>query len=178
MYITRLHLFLIDTSKAYHLVSFHSTEEMWPFILSRIVTMDKTIIASKSDVLSILHDPHQVIAQNAMFVSIVQDPSDPSWYTLNERLPLIGSWTIPTTIKTQWKETADGCDIEVYANLWTRCSNKFRVDTKESSEGTVLLTEKVVVKGLFIFMPYIVSTLVKGHRAFMDTLAAKLENRN
>jgi len=148
---------------------------MWPFILTRTLTLEKPIVASKSDVLSILHDPQKVLANNAMAVSVVQDASDPSWYTVTDRLPLIGSWATHTTIRSRWTKTPDGCDVEVYANLWTRLSNELRVRELEGSEGTVLYYEKVIVKGLFLFMPYIGSTIVKGHRDFMNTLAAKLE---
>jgi hypothetical protein len=167
---------------------------MWPFILTRTLTLEKPIVASKSDVLSILHDPQRVLANNAMAVSVVQDASDPSWYTVTDRLPLIGLWTTHTTIRTRWTKTPDGCDVEVYANLWTRLDNQLRVRELESSEGTALYHEKVVVKvharnpftslpsifmiyqALFLFMPYIASTIVKGHRDFMDNLAAKLES--
>ncbi|KAF8807460.1 S-adenosyl-L-methionine-dependent methyltransferase [Phlegmacium glaucopus] len=149
---------------------------MWPFILTRIVTTEKTIAAPKSDVLRILHNPHEVLANNAMVVSVVQDTSDPSRYTITDRVPLIGSWATHTTIKTQWKKTTDGCDIEVYASLWTRLKNELRVRELDAEGNTVLLFEKVVVKGLFIFIPFIVSTTTKGHRDFMDTLAMKLES--
>ena len=121
-------------------------EEMWPFILTRTLTFEKPIVASKSDVLSILHDPQKVLANNAMIVSVVQDASDPSWYTVTERLPLIGSWATHTTIRSRWTKTPDGCNVEVYANLWTRASNELRVRELGSSEGTVLFYEKVVVK--------------------------------
>jgi hypothetical protein len=108
--------------------------------------MEKPIVASRSDVLSILHDPKQVLANNAMAVSVVQDASDPSLYTVTERLPLIGSWGTHTTIKSRWTKTTDGCDIEVYASLWTRLSNELGVRELDSPEGTVLYYERVVVK--------------------------------
>jgi len=149
---------------------------MWPLILTRTLTLEKPIVASKSDVLSILQDPKRVLANNDMAVSVVQDASDPSLYTVTDRLPLIGSWSTHTTIKSRWTETTDGCDVEVYANLWTRLHNELRVRELDSPEGTVLYYEKVVVKGLFLFMPYIVSTIIKGHRDAANVLAAKLEN--
>lgn len=133
-----------------------------------------------------------------MAVSVVQDASDPSLYTVTDRLPLIGSWSTHTTVKSRWTKTADGCDVEVYANLWTRASNELRVRELDSSEGTVVYYERVVVKvqcrtlllvsklasmftishwqGLFLFMPYIVSTLIKGHTDAANVLAAKLES--
>ena len=119
---------------------------MWPFILTRTLTLEKPIVAKKSDVLSILHDPKQVLDINAMAVSVVQDASDLSLYTVTDRLPLIGSWTTHTTFKSRWTKTTDGCDIEVYANLWTRSTNELRVRELDSPEGTVLYYEKVVVK--------------------------------
>jgi hypothetical protein len=119
---------------------------MWPFILTRTLTSEKHIVASKSDVLSILHDPQKVLAHNDMAVSVVQHPSEPSWYTITDRLPLIGSWATHTTTRTRWTTTPDGCDVEVYANLWTRVDNELRVRDLESSEGTVVYYEKVVVK--------------------------------
>jgi hypothetical protein len=119
---------------------------MWPFILTRTLTSEKPIVASKSDVLSILHDPKRVLANNDMAVSVVQDASNPSLYTVTERLPLIGSWATHTTIKSRWTKTTDGCDVEVYANLWTRLSNELRVRELDSPEGTVLYYERVVVK--------------------------------
>lgn len=165
---------------------------MWPFILTRTLTMEKPIVASKSDVLSILHDPKRVLANNAMAVSVVQDASDPSLYTITDRLPLIGSWGTHTTIKSRWTKTTNGCDVEVYANLWTRVSNELGVRELDSPEGTVLYYEKVVVKvqyvepfylsmftisqGLFLLMPYIVSTIIKGHADAANVLAAKLES--
>jgi len=117
-----------------------------------------------------------MLANNAMAVSVVQDASDPSLYTVTERLPLIGSWTTHTTAKSRWTKTTDGSDIEVYANLGTRLSNELRVRELDSPEGTVLYHERVVVKALFLFMPYIVSTIIKGHNDAVNALAAKLEN--
>jgi len=142
--------------------------------------MEKPIVASKSDVLSILHDPKRVLANNAMAVSVVQDASDPSLYTITDRLPLIGSWGTHTTIKSRWTKTTDGCDVEVYANLWTRLSNQLGVRELDSPEpeGTVLYYERVVVKGLFLFMPFIVSTIIKGHADAANVLAAKLESKD
>ena len=119
---------------------------MWPFILTRTVELEKTIVASKTDVLAILQNPDQLYAQNVMIMSVVQDASDPSWYTITDRLPLIGSWATHTTVRTQFIKTTDGCDTEVHANLWTRTSGQLRVRELESSEGTVLLSEKTVVK--------------------------------
>jgi len=135
---------------------------MWPFILTRTIWTEKTIVAPKSDVLKILHNPHQVVAHNAMVVNIVQDASDPSWYTITDRLPLIGPWFTYTTIRTQWKKTTDGCDVEVYASLFTRLKNELRVrelDGEESSGGgTVLLYEKVIVK-VHIKHPFIFTSI-------------------
>lgn len=119
---------------------------MWPFILTRTLSLEKPIVASKRDVLSFLHDPKRVLDNNAMAVSVVQDASDPSLYTVTDRLPLIGSWSTHTTIKSRWTKTTDGCDVEVYANLWTRLSNELRVRELDSTEGTVLYYERVVVK--------------------------------
>lgn len=119
---------------------------MWPFILTRTIITEKAIAAPKNDLLKILHDPQKVLAHNAMVVSVVQDASDPSWYTVTDRLSLIGSWTTHTTARSQWKETADGCDIEVYADLWTRSKVELRAREVESSEGSVLFYEKVVIK--------------------------------
>jgi len=152
---------------------------MWPFILTHTITLEKAIAASRSDVLKILHDPQQVLANNPMVVSVVQDNSEPSWYTVTERIPLVGSWATHTRFRTQWMQSTDGCDVEVHAALWTRLKNELRVrelNAEESSEGTVLLHEQVVVQGLFLFFPFIVSTMVKGHRNFMNTLANKMEN--
>jgi len=149
---------------------------MWPFILTRTIITERPILASKNDLLKILHDPQQVLAHNAMVVSVVQDASDPSWYTVTDRLSVIGSWTTHTTARSKWTETTDGCDIEVYADLWTRSKVEIRVREVESSEGTVLFHERVVVKGLFIFIPFIVSTIIKGHREYMDAIAANLES--
>ena len=173
----------------------YTYREMWPFILTRTLTLEKTIVASKSDVLNILHDPKRVLDNNDMAVSVVQDASDPSLYTVTDRLPLIGSWTTHTTIKSRWTKTTDGCDVEVYANLWTRVFNELRVRELDSAEGTVLYYERVVVKvqslsndsnplesmftisqGLFLFMPYITSTIIKGHTDAANALAAKLES--
>ena len=119
---------------------------MWPFILTRTLTLEKPIVAAKSDVLNILHNPKLVLDNNDMAVSVVQDDSDPSLYTVTDRLPLIGSWTTHTTIKSRWTKTTDGCDVEVYANLWTRLFNELRVRELDSAEGTVLYYERVVVK--------------------------------
>ena len=80
-----------------------------------------------------------------MAVSVVQDASDPSCYTITDRLPLIGSLATHTTFRSRWTKTPDGCDIEIYASLGTRLSNKLRVRESESSEGIVLY-ETVVVK--------------------------------
>jgi len=148
---------------------------MWPFILTRTLTFEKPIIASKSDVLNFLQDPKRVLDNNDKAVSVVQDASDPSLYTVTERLPLIGSWSTHTRFKSRWTKTTDGCDVEVYANLWTRGFNEMRVRELDSPEGTVLYYERVVIKGLFLFMPFITSTIIKVHSDAANALAAKLE---
>ena len=119
---------------------------MWPFILTRTITLEKTIAASRSDVLKILHDPQQVLANNPMVVSVVQDNSEPSWYTVTERIPLVGSWATHTKFRTQWMQSMDGCDVEVHAALWTRLKNEMRVRELNAEEGSVLLHEQVVVQ--------------------------------
>jgi hypothetical protein len=119
---------------------------MWPFILTRTLTLEKSIIASKSDVLNFLHDPYRVIANNAVMVSFVQDASDPSLYIVTERLPLIGSWATHTKFKSRWTKLTNGCDVEVYANFGTRLSNELRVRELDSREGTVVYYERVVAK--------------------------------
>jgi len=153
---------------------------MWPFILTRTLSSEKTIVASRSDVLKILHDPQQVLAHNPMVVSVVQDASNPSCYTITDRIPLVGSWAIHSTFKSKWKKVTDGCDVEVDAGLYTRLKNELRVrelnEGESSLEGTVLYFEKVEVQALFFSLPFVLSTIVKGHRDFMNTLAEKLEN--
>jgi hypothetical protein len=140
---------------------------MWPFILTRTLTLEKPIVASKSDVLNILHDPKRVLDNNNMAVSVVQDASDPSLYTVTDRLSLIGSWAIHTKFKTRWTKTADGCDVEVYANLWTRLFNEMRVRELDSSEGTVLYYERVVVK---VQCRFIVEPLLVDVHNFSGTI--------
>jgi hypothetical protein len=51
----------------------------------------------------------------------------------------------------------DGCDVEVYANLWTRGFNEMRVRELDSPEGTVLYYERVVIK---VHCRFIVESLV------------------
>ena len=116
---------------------------MWPFILTRTLTLEKPIVASKHDVLNFLHDPDRVIGNNAVMVSFVQDSS---LYTVTERLPLVGPWAARTKLRSRWTKMTDGCDVEVHGNLGTRISNELRVLELISPEGTVLYYERMVVK--------------------------------
>jgi hypothetical protein len=65
---------------------------MWPFILTRSVTLQRKIQASKEEVLGIVQDPDEALRLSPLVFSVIRDDKDPAWYTVTERLPILGGF--------------------------------------------------------------------------------------
>ncbi|KDR85050.1 hypothetical protein GALMADRAFT_314814 [Galerina marginata CBS 339.88] len=163
---------------------------MWPFFPTRSVFLSKTIPVSRSHLLSILHDPEQVLRVSPLFISLIPDPpKDPSsdspttgkaqWYTITERLPMLGGlYESSTTFRCRYERTEDGYDAEVLAGAGTHLMNEARVRDADGEGEGVVFEEKLVVTGLFFLMPYIVSTMTTAHIAALDIIAEKALQKN
>jgi len=57
---------------------------MWPFILTRSVTLQRKIQASKAEVLSIVQDPDEALRLSPLVFSVIRDDKDPAWYNHRE----------------------------------------------------------------------------------------------
>ena len=68
-------------------LSFFHLILMWPFILTRTVTLQRKIQASKAEVLAIIQNPDEALRLSPLQLSVVQDDKDPAWYTITDRLP-------------------------------------------------------------------------------------------
>jgi len=146
---------------------------MWPFILTRSVTLHKNIQASKAEALSVIQDPEEILRLNSLATSVVQDDKDPAWYTVTERLPILGGlFESSTKYRCRWEKVEGGADADVYAAAGVRLKNEMRV--LDSEEGGVEYREVVVVKSPFFLMPYTVSTMTKAHTTNLDLIADRV----
>jgi hypothetical protein len=118
---------------------------MWPFILTRSVTLQRKIQASKAEVLGIVQNPDEVLGLSPLVLSVIQDDKDPAWYTITERLPILGGlYESSTTFRCKWEKVENGVDVEVFAGMGTHLKNEMRV--LDSEEGEVKFQEVVVMK--------------------------------
>jgi len=116
---------------------------------SRTVHVSKTISASKEKVLEFVQDPEKVLHINPLIYSFVQDTQDPSWYTIKEKLPVLGGLIeSSTTFRCKWEQVEHGNNVDVEAGLGTRLRNEMRVSEDSDKAGSCVLAEKVVVKVL------------------------------
>ncbi|KAF8168043.1 hypothetical protein B0H34DRAFT_792700 [Crassisporium funariophilum] len=121
---------------------------MWSLYPTRSLSLHKRISCSTSDVLAVLHDPDQMLRLSPLVFSVVQDPSDTSWYTISERLPqgLLGVWDTQTTFRCRLTRLSDGVGSEVHAGAGTRLKSEMTVKDAEDAEGIVVFSEKLVVQ--------------------------------
>ena len=118
---------------------------MWPFVLTQSVTLQRKFQASKAEVLAIIQDPDEALLLSPLLLSIIQDDNDPAWYTMTERLPILGGlYESSTTFRCRWEKVEGGADLEVVAVGGTEMKNEMRV--LDSEEGEVEFQETVVVK--------------------------------
>jgi len=120
---------------------------MWPFILTRSINLQRKIKASKAEVLSIVQDPDEVLRLGPLVFSVIRDDKDPAWYTITDRLPILGGlYESTTTFQCKWANVEDGADVEVFAGVGTHMQNKMRVVDTDSEEEEVEFQEILVVQ--------------------------------
>lgn len=120
---------------------------MWPFILTRNASFSKEIPTSKAELLKMVHDPELAVRLSPLFKSITQDPQDPKWYTITERLPLLGGLLeSSTTFRVCWNNTEDGRSVEVFARVWTHMINDIVVKDSEENPEHSVFTETVILQ--------------------------------
>ena len=118
---------------------------MWPLFSTRTVLVSRIIPASKEDVLKIIQDREQALSVSPLVYSVVQDPKDPSWYIVKEKLPMLGGlFESSTTFRCQWEKAADGNNTVVAAGLGTQLRSEMRV-SESNDETTCVFSEKLVV---------------------------------
>jgi len=143
---------------------------MWPFILTRSVTFQRKIQASKAEVLSVVQDPDEVLRLSPLVFSVIPDDKDPAWYTLTERLPILGGfYESSTTLRCRWEKVEGGANVEVLAGVGTCLKSEMRV--LDSEEGEVEFQEALVVKvgscgGVYVGL----FTVVNSGSVFFDAL--------
>lgn len=129
------------------IVPFSHSISMWPFILTRSVTLQRKIQASKAEVLDIVQDPDEALRLSPLVFSVIRDDKDPAWYTVTERLPILGGfYESSTTFRCRWEKAEGGADVEVLAGAGTRLKSEMRVLDSEEGEGEVVFQEALVVK--------------------------------
>ncbi|KAF8912719.1 hypothetical protein CPB84DRAFT_1742213 [Gymnopilus junonius] len=150
---------------------------MWPFILTRSVTLSKSIPTTKARLLNILHDPHQALRTSPLITSLDQDPDSPEWYTLTEKVPLLGGTFVQTNqLKVHYVRTEDGYNAEVLTTAWTHLNSEARA-REVGGEDQVVFEEKLTVQGLFFLMPFIVSTMTQTHEQVLNIVAEKAQEK-
>ncbi|KAJ3909809.1 S-adenosyl-L-methionine-dependent methyltransferase [Lentinula edodes] len=149
----------------------------WPFSLSFTKTHAKTISGSDisvDDVLRILHDPPALAGLNALVTKCqVLDPSKPNLYTLHDDLRIFGLFKKDIVYTVNFLPTSDGTDTEVKAGLWTTLKEQWRV-VKKGENGEVTVSEKVTVRCLFLFLPFILFTITGAHSRLLEKLEEKV----
>ena len=86
--------------------------------------------------------------------SVVQDDGDPAWYTMKERLPMLGGLYESTrTFRCRWKRVEGRADAEVYAGSGTHIKSEMRVLDSEFEGGEVEFQEVLVVSVSAIATP-------------------------
>ncbi|KAJ3500400.1 hypothetical protein NLJ89_g9813 [Agrocybe chaxingu] len=120
------------------------------FFSAHTITLEKHIVgATNAALLDLLHDPLQVLRLSPLVYKVEQDATDPAWYTITERLPLLGGMlTTSTTFRCRYRETEDGCECEVLAGLGTRLTSSMFGHAADDGErkGGVVYTERLAVK--------------------------------
>ena len=120
---------------------------MWPFILTRSINLQRRIKASKAEVLSIVQDPDEVLRMGPLAFSVIQDDHDPAWYTITDRLPILGGlYESTTSFRCRWVNVENGADVDVFAGVGTQMQNKMRVVNMDSEEEEVEFQEILVVQ--------------------------------
>jgi hypothetical protein len=106
---------------------------------SYMVTTSKTIKASVSSALRLLHDPISLARLNPLVIAVHQSPKDPRVYVITDSLRMFGF-----SVGIQWAYTArytlveDGADFEVEAPGGIRLINQWRA---KASGDDVEVTE-------------------------------------
>ncbi|KAJ3737171.1 S-adenosyl-L-methionine-dependent methyltransferase [Lentinula guzmanii] len=149
----------------------------WPFFLSYNKTHSKTLPASDisiDDVLHVFHDPPALAGLNPLVTKCeALDPSKPNFYTIHDDLRIFGLFKVDTVYTVNFSPTNDGTDTEVNAGLGTTLSQQWRVKEKEESQE-VEISEKVTVRCIFLFLPFILATITGAHSRLLEALTEKV----
>lgn len=120
---------------------------MWPFVLTRTYEFSKTIPTSKEELLRVVHDPLQSIQLSPLYKSAEQDPKDPKWYTVTERLPVFGGLLeSQTTFRCSFENNETGRYTEVFAGSGTHMDCTVRVEEVKGDPNSAKFTEVIVLK--------------------------------
>ncbi|KAJ8496110.1 hypothetical protein ONZ45_g12580 [Pleurotus djamor] len=142
---------------------------MWPLYLRRVVSNSKQLTEPSAKVLAAVQDPQFLIHLNPLVIDATVDPTDPTLFTIRDRLTVLGinTETSYTCKFTQWE---NGVDTETKAGLGTTLDAAWRVIPGSDAEHCEV-TEEVTIEALFFMMPYILSTFKTSHQALLDNLA-------
>ncbi|KAF5377499.1 hypothetical protein D9615_005348 [Tricholomella constricta] len=152
------------------------TTMVWPLTLTRAVSFKKIIHASPDTVLKLLHDPNVLFTGNPLITDVISDPSNPSAYTVTDRLVVLGYFKTQVKYKCRLSFLEDGVDTDVVAGLGTKSKGQYRV--RDGENGTTVLSEDATIEGLCFLISYIVKTMSAAHEDVLENLGAKAENRS
>ncbi|RDB28506.1 Erythromycin 3''-O-methyltransferase [Hypsizygus marmoreus] len=147
---------------------------VWPLTIARSVSVSKAIHAPVETVIALLHDTDVLFSLNPLILSVNVDPSNPSVYSVTDRLVLLGCFNTQTKYQCTLTKCKDGLDSNVTANLGTRLKSHYRVQPGEN--GTTEVTEQTTIEGYLFSMPYIIRTMTAAHHTTLNNLAARAEN--
>ncbi|KAJ3541045.1 hypothetical protein NMY22_g4051 [Coprinellus aureogranulatus] len=117
---------------------------------SYTVTLTRSVNAPAETVLAIIQDPEQYFFLSPLIKHAEPDPRDPDnpfCRVLTERLPIIGSFGVNTTIYGRMSLLPEGIAAEADAGAGTRVTSRLTV--KARGESCEVLNECTVQVSLF-----------------------------
>ncbi|KAF8216601.1 hypothetical protein K438DRAFT_1558071 [Mycena galopus ATCC 62051] len=148
---------------------------MSPFFLSHQVSYTRRIAAPQPAVLAFLHDPPAVMGLSPLIIDVSVNPDDKTKYTIQDELVLPFGYRTKMSYRATITLHDDGMLAETAAGAGTRTVLRYTV--RAISEEETEIEEVTNVNALFLFMPFIKSTLRKAHKETLDRLAARLEDK-
>jgi hypothetical protein len=117
------------------------------FFTTKDYTYQREIQAPYETVLKIVRDPVVFSSHSLLFKSIERDTStaEPDWYTITERLPLLGPIESSLTFRAKLVPLENGLDADVDAALGTALKSVYTVERGDVGKSVVkeLTTVKV-----------------------------------
>ncbi|KAE9411076.1 hypothetical protein BT96DRAFT_969284 [Gymnopus androsaceus JB14] len=131
----------------------------WPFFLTHDKSYTKVVPdISEDDLLT------------------ASDPSQPNSYTFHEVITLFKIFKAEIVCNAHFTRLSDGTDERVKAGAWTTLHTKWRV--RRIDTGEIEVSEVVTIRCIFLFMPFIISTIDGAQSTVFGRLVEKAKKGN